>query len=864
MVLQKQFSFPIVPIGNMESTAIFAIITAILLILLYFIRKYEKARQDSNRLKVELELERTRQAKLEILDQLEDGYLETDAEGIISYLNLPFLQELGYDRREEITGMPFTQIIQENYVNGARKALEAIFQDHQALEHFNTKYVRKDGKVFIGEGKFSPMYEGSEITGCKATIRNVTQRSQAEKELAFQKDFLDALLQQAPIAIVIINKENLISHVNPAFQKLFGYAQEEVIGKSLDQYLSSPEILKEMKEYSQNRSSEPLYITGRRQRKDGSMTEVEVFVQPFFAGSINYGHLVFYNDISERRKAEKELIATTTAHRAVLDTLRDSYFEADAAGYLSYVNQAFVEATQYSHRDELIGKHFRHLIARDSRIGFLQEFKKFYASDQGLEPLEINYLTKDGAEFSSEIVASPILEEGKVVGTRGIVRDISIRVKAEEILRQAKFSAEQALNVAERDLEIGREIQLGFFPQEMPEIPGWEIATFFQAARQVSGDFYDVFPIEHTTYTCMVVADVCDKGVGAAMFMVLLRSLIRSNSERFQKEEPAQMAIHMARSVNHYIVHTHGQSNMFATLVLAILDPASRRLHYVNGGHDAPLLIDARGNVKQALESTGPAFGFTTDLAFESGSIDFGAGDVLLAYTDGFTEARNASGEFYGDERFAGEAAGEWTSAFSAVKHLELAVFSHMAEQPQADDLTLLALRLNRENEAPCHGLTLKAEMDHLPGFRQFAGEVCQLLQLTGQVCDPVKMIVDELCSNIILHGYEGRERGTIQVTMKKDKEHLVITVVDQGQAFDPAVLEDPPLGEDIHERKIGGLGVYLVRELAYHMNYERKNGNNRLTREDQSDKTNKRPLAQGHGNENELCERGGSTEHRW
>jgi sigma-B regulation protein RsbU (phosphoserine phosphatase) len=830
LVLQKQFRVLIVPIGNMESAALFAIITAILLILLYFIRKYEKARQDSSHLKVELELERTRQAKLEILDQLEDGYVETDTKGIITHLNLPFLQELGYDRREEVMGKHFTQIIQAKYANGAREMLAQIFRKNRALEQFNTKYVRNDGKLFVGEGKFSPLLEGDVIIGCKATIRNVTLRSHAEKELAFQKDFLDALLHQAPIAIVIINKENLISHVNPAFQKLFGYAQEEVIGKSLDQYLSSPEIHKEMKEYSQNRSSEPLYITGQRQRKDGSMTEVEVFVQPFFAGSINYGHLVFYNDISERRKAEEDLIATTTAYRAVLDTLRDPYFEADAAGYLTYVNQAFVEATQYTDRDELIGKHFRHLVARESRMGFFQEFKKFYTSDQGLKPLEINYLTKDGAEFSSEIVASPILEDGEVVGTRGIVRDISLRVKAEEILRQAKVSAEQALDVAERDLEIGREIQLGFFPQEMPEIPNWEIATFFKAARQVSGDFYDVFPIYHTPFTCMVVADVCDKGVGAAMFMVLLRSLIRSNSERFQQDEPSQMVLHMAQSVNQYIVHTHGQSNMFATLVLGILDPAARRLYYVNGGHDAPLLIDARGNTKQALESTGPAFGFTTDLNFEAGSIDFGPGDVLLAYTDGFTEARNASGEFYGDERFAGEAAGEWTSAFSAVRHLELSVFSHMADQPQADDLTLLALRLNRKNEAPRHGLTLKAEMEHLSSFRQFAGEVCQLLRLKDQVCDPVKIIVDELCSNIILHGYKDGKRGNIRLIIEKDKEHLVITVVDQGQAFDPAVLKDPPLGEDIHERRIGGLGVFLVRELVDQMDYERKNDSNRLS----------------------------------
>jgi len=815
----------------MEAPAVAVLVIAIVLILLYFIRKYEKSRQDSMRLKIELELERTRQSKLEILDQLEDGYVETNAEGIITYVNLPLLRELGHDQREEILGKHFSQLVQEKYANGARKVLDRLFHTGRALEHFNTKYVRKGGNPFIGEGKFSPLLDEGKVTGCKATIRNITQRSNAEKELAFQKDFLDALLHQAPIAIVIINKENLISHVNPAFAKLFGYAQEEVVGKSLDQYVSSPDILKEMKEYSENESSEPLYITGQRQKKDGHMAEVEVIVQPFFAGSINYGHVVFYNDISEKRKAEEELISITNAHRAVLDSLSDSYFEADVAGYLSYVNKAFVEATHYSDRNELIGKHFRHLVARDSRMHFLREFKKFYASDQGFKPLQINYLTKDGAEFSSEIVASPILENEKVVGTRGIVRDISIRVKAEEILRQAKLSAEQALNVAERDLEIGREIQQGFFPQELPQLPGWEISTFFKAARQVSGDFYDAFPIENTPFTCMVVADVCDKGVGAAMFMVLLRSLIRANSEGFHKDtEGKELIGHMARSVNNYIVHTHGQSNMFATAVLSILEPASGRLHYVNGGHDAPLLIDASGKIRQALESNGPAFGFTTELDFKPESIELRPGDTLLTYTDGFSEARNASGDFYGDEQLFSEAARKWTSAFSAVKYLELAAFSHMAGQAQADDLTMLALRRSLKNESPLHRLTLKAEMDMLPGFRNFAGEVCQMLQVHEDIRGSVKMIVDELCSNIIMHGYKDAERGYIQVSMEEATKELIIQIEDTGPPFDPTELKAPKLGEDIRDRKTGGLGVFLVKELVDQLDYERKDDRNLLS----------------------------------
>jgi PAS domain S-box-containing protein len=123
------------------------------------------------------------------------------------------------------------------------------------------------------------------------------------------------LLEQTPIAVVNVGKDNKISFVNPAFHELFGYSHEESLGQNLDYLLAPPGALDEMGEYSKNRMGERLYITGIRKKKDGSMTDVEVVAHPFFVGSINYGHLVFYIDISERLKAEAELESTTTAIR---------------------------------------------------------------------------------------------------------------------------------------------------------------------------------------------------------------------------------------------------------------------------------------------------------------------------------------------------------------------------------------------------------------------------------------------------------------------------------------------------------------------------------------------------------------------
>jgi PAS domain S-box-containing protein len=781
---------------------------------LFLIRRFEKKRLEL-RLKAELNPGRIRKEYLEFLDQMHDGYVETDREGNITFVNKPLLRELGYANRQELCGQFFWELSQEKYQSGIESTFNKVFESHRPLELFKLVIPGKEGKRMVGEAAVSPVLENGTVSATKTTIRNITRRAEAEKEQDFQKDFLDSLLQQSPIAIAVVDKSRKLSVVNEAFSSYFGGAQEGAIGKRLDAYLSAPELMPQIYHYMDKRSREPLYLTGMRNHKDGSVNDLEIFVQPFFAGSIKYGHLFFFNDISEQRKAEAQLVNTTTAHRAVLDTLQDAYFEADASGFLSYVNQPFVDAVGYTEKEELIGTHFRHLVARSSGIEFLRKFRQLHRTGKSIKPIEIRYWNRKKGEFVSEVVASPIMEEGKVVGSRGIVRDISIRVKAEELLKAAKEEAE-------RDLEIGREIQQGFFPFALPEIPGWEIASSFKAARQVSGDFYDVFPMADERYVGLVVADVCDKGVGAALFMVLLRSLLRSTSELYGSGADAEtMLREIVERVNTYVVKNHGQSNMFATLVLGILDPSKNTLFYVNGGHDAPLLIDSRGKLRKELLPTGPAFGFSNELPFEMDSIDFMPGDLLLAFTDGFAEARNVAGEFYTGERLLKEAGRSWPSAFSAVWHLETEVFGHMGEQIQQDDLTMLGLRRRGKEEAYTHLFSRKASIPNLHLFRNFVQEVCQSMPVEEKLIQDLKLAVDEVCSNLIQYGYSGRDTGKILLRITDRDPLIEIRLEDTGHPFDPDWIEAPNLSENIEERKIGGLGLFLVRETMDEVSYE-------------------------------------------
>ena len=253
----------------------------------------------------------------------------------------------------------------------------------------------------------------------------------------------------------------------------------------------------------------------------------------------------------------------------------------------------------------------------------------------------------------------------------------------------------------ERDLEIGREIQKSFLPEELPRVPGWEIAARFRPARQVAGDFYDAFALPASGRIGLIVADVCDKGVGAALFMALFRTLLRATATgdadppgaaAAGSADPAAELLRAVRLTNDYIARTHGRSNMFATLFFGVLEPATGALLYVNGGHEAPVVYGP-GGVKARLSPTGPAVGMMPDMPFAVGQARLEAGDGLLAFTDGVTDARGASG-LYGEERLlARMREGSSSPAAALLDSIESAVLAHAAGWEQADDITLLAVR---------------------------------------------------------------------------------------------------------------------------------------------------------------------------
>jgi len=249
------------------------------------------------------------------------------------------------------------------------------------------------------------------------------------------------------------------------------------------------------------------------------------------------------------------------------------------------------------------------------------------------------------------------------------------------------------LQLLERELEIGREIQASFLPDQLPQPSGWEIAARFQPARLVAGDFYDAFPLRNGTRVGLVIADVCDKGVGAALFMALFRTLVRALAqENFVDGSSGEKLQKTIEAVNDYVGNTHAGSSMYATLFFTILDPGTGELIYLNAGHNPPAVI-AKGKIKARLGRTGPAVGVIPKVRFDFLESRLEPGDTLLAFTDGVGDAIDPNGAEFSEERLFTLAQMPRASASELLDTIQSELHAHVGDAEQFDDITLLAAR---------------------------------------------------------------------------------------------------------------------------------------------------------------------------
>ena len=290
-------------------------------------------------------------------------------------------------------------------------------------------------------------------------------------------------------------------------------------------------------------------------------------------------------------------------------------------------------------------------------------------------------------------------------------------------LGKANQKIEAYSRTLDREIEKCRQIQMSFLPKKLPQLPDWHMEEFFFPATRVSGDFYDAFMLPGG-YIGFVIGDVCDKGVGSALFMALFRSLIRifsgqthlckhlcesftaDNQQRagdmiIQQEttdiEQSNPLIAVALT-NEYIAQDNDMC-MFATLFFGVLDPESGKLVYINGGHEAVFVTDQNG-VRERLLATGPAVGTLPQAKFATKEIQLQPGEILFAYTDGVIDARTPDGDRFTKKRLNALLSQPADSALELMQRIATSLFAHIGKAPQEDDITMLTLQRKNSNRS--------------------------------------------------------------------------------------------------------------------------------------------------------------------
>jgi GAF domain-containing protein len=291
-----------------------------------------------------------------------------------------------------------------------------------------------------------------------------------------------------------------------------------------------------------------------------------------------------------------------------------------------------------------------------------------------------------GVLVTQETGVPTALQERRLELINGVAQQVALAIQNER-LKQEMVRSERL----EREIQLARQIQQTFLPSHLPNLPHWELDVRWETARQVGGDFYDIFKLGKGRLG-LVIADVSDKGLPAALYMTVTRTLIRAYMHG--TESPARVL----ERVNALLL-SESQNGMFVTAVYAILSLETGQLLYANAGHNRPLILHSETGQVEALPKGGIALGVMDNVHYQDHSLAIAPCDTLLFYTDGLTEAFSINGEIFGEERIlATLAAASCSSVKELLEDTDRAISEFRQGAAPSDDLTLLALRRLPEN----------------------------------------------------------------------------------------------------------------------------------------------------------------------
>ena len=376
------------------------------------------------------------------------------------------------------------------------------------------------------------------------------------------------------------------------------------------------------------------------------------------------------------------------------------------------------------------------------------------------------------------------------------------------------------------ELNVATKIQAEMLPRVFPPYknhPEIELFASMSPAKEVGGDFYDFFMIDDDHFA-VAVADVSGKGVPAALFMVIAKTLLKDAAFLFKT--PAEIFKH----VNNTLCEGN-ESGLFVTCWMGILEISTGKLTFANAGHTAPVICK-NGEISFLHTKPNLMLAAMECIEYKNYEITIGAGDKLFVYTDGVTEAANSRNELYGEERLLNtlqknEAKG--LSPKELLKFVNDDVEKFVDGASQFDDITMLGMIFKAKGEGEkMKELKITADDKNMDRVNDFIHS-CLPSECTPVVLNKIDLAVEEIFVNIAHYAYNP-EVGEAWISASFADNVLTVIFKDNGKEFNPIAREDPDITLSAEEREIGGLGIFLTKKFMDSVDYEYKDGHNILT----------------------------------
>lgn len=377
----------------------------------------------------------------------------------------------------------------------------------------------------------------------------------------------------------------------------------------------------------------------------------------------------------------------------------------------------------------------------------------------------------------------------------------------------------------ESDLNVAKNVQSGILPKRYPAFPDRidvDVYGFQQAAASVGGDLYDY--IVRDNQLCFCIGDVSGKGVPASLYMFVVTTYFHNKAQTMS--HPSEFV-----SALNKVMLSENNDFTFCTLFVGMLDMKTGLLEYCNAGHEAPIIAcpDIDGNTSVRFLDVYPnvAVGVLADFPYKDQICALQPGDTIFLFTDGVTEAENPQKKLFGIDatlETVRQVCGEDSLLIDKIDAIFKKIQHHAAGVEQSDDITMLMVKYNG-----CT-IVLENKVEQLPRLAAFAENICRDLSIDDADRNDFLVAIDELGANICMYAYPQDEENTFTVSFRQDDDELAFMFEDAGVPFDPTKTEDVDVDAPAEKRRIGGLGIYMVRQMMDRVEYWRVGDRNLLT----------------------------------